>query len=138
MSETPDVKSARFKRVDYALIAMMILPILACIALKVLCTPEAEGVKISGAMIFLEIPAPVMPRAYPAGFPNRAVLFRQKRPPLMISDRSLVRRLRFIGVSYGSPIFSSVATQARKKDTPLRTVTSLRRLSIRSAAPASP
>ena len=61
MSETPDVKSARFKRVDYALIAMMILPILACIALKVLCTPEAEGVKISGAMIFLEIPAPVMP-----------------------------------------------------------------------------
>ncbi len=85
-----------------------------------------------------QIPAPVMPRAYPAGFPNRAVLFRQKKPPLMISDRSLVRRLRFIGVSYGSPIFSSVATQARKKDTPLRTVTSFRRLSIRSAAPASP
>ena len=46
---------------DYALIAMMILPILACIVLKVLFTPESEGISIAGAMIFLEIPAPVMP-----------------------------------------------------------------------------
>ena len=46
---------------DYALIAMMILPILACMVLKVLFTPESEGISIAGAMIFLEIPAPVMP-----------------------------------------------------------------------------
>ena len=46
---------------DYALIAMMILPILACMVLKMLFTPESEGISIAGAMIFLEIPAPVMP-----------------------------------------------------------------------------
>ncbi len=46
---------------DYALIAMMILPILACMVLKVLYTPPADGISITGAMIFLEIPAPVMP-----------------------------------------------------------------------------
>ncbi len=57
----PDVKSTRFRMTDYALIAMMILPILACIVLKMLFTPESEGISIAGAMIFLEIPAPVMP-----------------------------------------------------------------------------
>ena len=55
------MKSTRFRMIDYALIAMMILPLLACLALKVLYTPETEGISISGAMIFLEIPAPVMP-----------------------------------------------------------------------------
>ena len=57
----PDVKSTRFRMIDYALIAMMILPILACMALKVMFTPESEGISIAGAMIFLELPAPVMP-----------------------------------------------------------------------------
>ena len=57
----PDVKSTRFRMTDYTLIAMMILPILACIVLKMLFTPESEGISIAGAMIFLEIPAPVMP-----------------------------------------------------------------------------
>ncbi len=57
----PDVKSTRFRMIDYALIAMMILPILACIVLKVLFTPVSEGISITGAMIFLEAPAPVMP-----------------------------------------------------------------------------
>ena len=37
----PDVKSTRFRMIDYALIAMMILPILACIVLKVLSQDEA-------------------------------------------------------------------------------------------------
>ena len=46
--------------VDYALIAMMLLPILACIVLKVLFTPESEGVNISGALVYFEIPAPLM------------------------------------------------------------------------------
>ena len=57
-----DVKSAKFRRVDHALIAMIILPILALIVLKVLFTPAAgEGVQIAGALVFLEIPAPLMP-----------------------------------------------------------------------------
>ena len=38
--------------VDYALIAMMILPILACIVLKMLFTPASEGVSIAGALVF--------------------------------------------------------------------------------------
>ena len=38
--------------IDYGLIAMMILPILACIALKVLFTPASEGVNISGALVY--------------------------------------------------------------------------------------
>ena len=56
----PDVKSTRFRMIDYALIAMMILPILACIVLKVLYTPASEGVHISGAMVFVEFKAPLM------------------------------------------------------------------------------
>ena len=56
------MKSAKFRRVDHALIAMIILPILALIVLKVLFTPAAgEGVQIAGALVFLEIPAPLMP-----------------------------------------------------------------------------
>ena len=58
--KVPDVKSTRFRMTDYALIAMMILPIVACIVLKVLFTPASEGVHISGAMVFLEFPAPLM------------------------------------------------------------------------------
>jgi len=58
---TPDVKSTRFRAVDGALIAMMILPILALIVLKVLFTPAADGVQIAGAMIYAEFEAPVMP-----------------------------------------------------------------------------
>ena len=38
---------------------MMILPILAAIVIKVLTTPLSEGVSISGAKIFFEIPFPV-------------------------------------------------------------------------------
>ena len=57
-----DVKSAKFRRVDHALIALMIVPILALIVLKVLFTPAAgEGVQIAGALVFLVIPAPLMP-----------------------------------------------------------------------------
>ena len=49
-----DVKSAKFRRADRGYLAMMILPILACIILKVLVTPQGDGgVRISGAMIFL-------------------------------------------------------------------------------------
>ena len=57
-----DVKSAKFRRVDRALIALMIVPILVLIVLKVLFTPAAgEGVQISGALVYVEFPAPLMP-----------------------------------------------------------------------------
>ncbi len=49
----------RFKIVDTLLIIMMALPILFSIILKILLTPLSEGIVISGAMIFLEIPMPV-------------------------------------------------------------------------------
>ena len=48
----PDIRSTRFRLIDYALIAMMLLPILACVVLKVLFTPESEGVAIAGALVF--------------------------------------------------------------------------------------
>ena len=57
----PDVKSTRFRMIDYGCIAMMILPLVACMILKVLFTPASEGVHITGAMIYFEIPAPMMP-----------------------------------------------------------------------------
>ena len=48
-----DVKSPRFRLMDRAYIAMMLLPILACIVLKVLFTPAGDGgVHIAGAMVF--------------------------------------------------------------------------------------
>lgn len=48
----PDVKSARFRAVDRALVAWMVLPVLACMVLRALCYPETEGVHISGALVF--------------------------------------------------------------------------------------
>ena len=44
---------------DIVYICMMILPILAGIVLKILTAPSAEGIRISGARIFWEIPAPI-------------------------------------------------------------------------------
>ena len=61
MSEEKRGRDARFRRTDRLLIALMILPLLLCIVLKVLYTPESEGVDISGAMIFAEIPFPLQP-----------------------------------------------------------------------------
>lgn len=52
-------KSRRFVAVDVLLILMMILPIVACIVLKVLTTPASEGISISGARIFFTIPMPI-------------------------------------------------------------------------------
>ena len=60
MTEEKRGKDARFRRTDRLLIALMTVPLLCCIVLKVLFTPEGSGgVDIAGAMIFLEIPAPV-------------------------------------------------------------------------------
>ena len=52
-------KSRWFVAVDILLILMMILPMAACITLKVLTTPMSEGISISGARIFFTIPMPI-------------------------------------------------------------------------------
>ena len=61
MTEEKRGRDARFRRTDGLLIALMVLPLLAAIVLKVLYTPASEGVDISGAMIYLELPFPVQP-----------------------------------------------------------------------------
>ena len=53
--------NGRFKAVDLLLILMMILPIAAGIVIKVLTTPQQEGIVIEGARVFAEIPFPVQP-----------------------------------------------------------------------------
>mgnify|MGYP004507161173 FL=1 len=52
-------KSLRFRIVDVLLIVMMILPLVAGMAIKVLTTPASEGIEISGARIYATIPMPV-------------------------------------------------------------------------------
>lgn len=55
-------KTKKFVFIDIVYIVMMLLPILACIVLKVLFTPEGvDEISITGALVFLEIPAPVQP-----------------------------------------------------------------------------
>lgn len=49
----------RFKIVDIIYILMMALPITFGIVLQVLTKPQSEGVSISGARIFFEIPMPI-------------------------------------------------------------------------------
>ena len=49
------------KLIDIALLVMMILPFVLCMVLKVLTTPASEGIAISGALIYFEIPMPLMP-----------------------------------------------------------------------------
>lgn len=52
-------KSRLFVTVDILLIALMILPIVSAIVLKVLTTPLSEGITITGARIFFTIPMPI-------------------------------------------------------------------------------
>ncbi|MEE1047088.1 MAG: F0F1 ATP synthase subunit A [Clostridia bacterium] len=54
-----NAKSFRFKAVDIFYICLMILPIAAGLVLKILTTPESEGISITGAQIYLSIPFPV-------------------------------------------------------------------------------
>lgn len=53
---TPYEKTLKFKIVDILYIIMMIAPIAAAITLKVLFTPESEGISISGPLIYTTIP----------------------------------------------------------------------------------
>ena len=51
--------SLRFKIVDALYIAMMTLPLLFGIVLKVLTKPATEGISITGAQVYFTIPMPV-------------------------------------------------------------------------------
>lgn len=52
-------KSRRFAVVDGLLIAMIVLPLLLGIVLKVLTAPPSEGISITGAQIYFTIPMPI-------------------------------------------------------------------------------
>ncbi len=54
-----NTKSRWFKTVDIFYLAMMVLPILALIVIKILTTPLSEGIAISGARIYFTIPMPI-------------------------------------------------------------------------------
>ena len=54
-------EKTKFRIVDGLLIAMMILPFVAGIVLKILFTPESEGISITGAIVFFEIKMPLQP-----------------------------------------------------------------------------
>ena len=61
MTNTVESKS-RSRLVDFLLLLLIILPLLAAMALKVCTTPDAplsEGVQISGAQIYFTIPMPL-------------------------------------------------------------------------------
>lgn len=47
-------KEKKAKLIDIGLIVLMILPFVLCMVLKVLTTPQTEGITISGAQIFYE------------------------------------------------------------------------------------
>ncbi len=56
-----NVKSRRFKAVDMLLLLGTILPLLGAIVLKVLTTPESDGINITGAQIYFTVDMPLQP-----------------------------------------------------------------------------
>lgn len=52
-------KNIRFKIVDILYILGAVLPLVFCMALKVILTPESDGISIGGAMIYFKIPMPL-------------------------------------------------------------------------------
>ena len=52
-------KTKRFVFADVFYLALMILPVLTGIVLKVLFTPETEGISITGALIYFSVPMPI-------------------------------------------------------------------------------
>lgn len=53
-------KLTRAKVVDMLLLAMVILPFVFCMVLKILTKPASDGISIAGAQIYFTIPMPVM------------------------------------------------------------------------------
>ena len=54
-------KQSKLRAKDGLYIAMMIVPLVVAMIIKIVTTPASEGISISGARIFLEIPMPLMP-----------------------------------------------------------------------------
>ncbi|MBR3837004.1 MAG: F0F1 ATP synthase subunit A [Clostridia bacterium] len=52
-------KNRYFIVIDVLLILLTVLPILGAIVLKVLTTPQTEGISITGALIYFTIPMPI-------------------------------------------------------------------------------
>lgn len=52
-------KSRRFVAADILLLTLAILPVIAGIVLKILFTPQSEGIAISGALIYFTVPMPL-------------------------------------------------------------------------------
>jgi F-type H+-transporting ATPase subunit a len=53
-------KSAAFRLLDILYLLLLFLPLATVITLKVLFTPAREGIVITGALVYFEIPMPVM------------------------------------------------------------------------------
>lgn len=53
-------KLTRTKVVDVLLLAMVILPFIFCMVLKILTKPASDGISIAGAQIYFTIPMPIM------------------------------------------------------------------------------
>ncbi len=54
-------KRIKDRIIDGLLLAMVILPFVACIVLKVLTRPAGEGISITGAQVYFTIPMPFQP-----------------------------------------------------------------------------
>ncbi len=52
-------KTSRFRAVDTLLLAGAILPLVAVMLLKVLTAPPADGIQITGALVYFTIPMPL-------------------------------------------------------------------------------
>lgn len=70
-----NTKSLRFRIVDAFYIAMMIIPIVAGIVLKVVTTPPSEGIDITGALVYFSIPMPLQDFLITESQINSAIAF---------------------------------------------------------------
>lgn len=52
-------KTLRFRLVDAACLALILLPLIVGMALKILLSPASEGIVITGAQIYFTIPMPI-------------------------------------------------------------------------------
>lgn len=53
-------KSLRERVIDYLLIAMMVLPFVGALLIKILTKAPSEGISVTGAQVFFVIPMPLM------------------------------------------------------------------------------
>ena len=56
----PMKRDAKERIVDWLLVALMVLPFVLSMTLKVLLKPAGEGISITGAQVYFTIPMPVM------------------------------------------------------------------------------